>query len=141
MGLLPIQLKASLNFLNNFSDCNFLGRKIVLIELKGGNDGLNTIIPINVYDEYMDLNLDSLNESSNHYKEKLNKKANKKFESNFSFNNSSHLKFLANICKINLTVRDIVKSTNTFSVDGFKKTIFSPLSTFCLCFLKDISSN
>ena len=55
MGLLPIQLKASLNFLNNFSNCNFLGRKIVLIELKGGNDGLNTIIPINVYDEYMDL--------------------------------------------------------------------------------------
>ena len=55
MGLLPIQLKASLNFLNNFSNCNFLGRKIVLIELKGGNDGLNTIIPINVYDEYIDL--------------------------------------------------------------------------------------
>ena len=55
MGLLPIQLKASLNFLNNFSNCDFLGRKIVLIELKGGNDGLNTIIPINVYDEYIDL--------------------------------------------------------------------------------------
>ena len=55
VGLLPIQLKASLNFLNNFSNCNFLGRKIVLIELKGGNDGLNTIIQINVYDEYMDL--------------------------------------------------------------------------------------
>ncbi len=83
-----------------------------------------TLLLIGLDDEYMDLNLDSLNESSNHYKEKLNKKANKKFESNFSFNNSSHLKFLANICKINLTVRDIVKSTNTFSVDGFKKTIY-----------------
>ena len=69
-----------------------------------------TLLLIGLDDEYMDLNLDSLNESSNHYKEKLNKKANKKFESNFSFNNSSHLKFLANICKINLTVRDILSN-------------------------------
>ena len=52
MGLLPIQLKASLNFLNNFSNCNFLGRKIVLIELKGGNDGLNTLIPYQNSDYY-----------------------------------------------------------------------------------------
>jgi uncharacterized protein (DUF1501 family) len=31
------------------------GRTIVLIQLKGGNDGLNTIIPINQYDRYVQL--------------------------------------------------------------------------------------
>ena len=34
-----------------------------------------------------------------------------------------------------------VSIKNPFSVsDGYKKTVFSPSTTFCLCFLKDISS-
>lgn len=34
------------------------GRTIVLIQLKGGNDGLNTIIPIAQYDKYVELRPD-----------------------------------------------------------------------------------
>jgi uncharacterized protein (DUF1501 family) len=34
------------------------GRTIVLIQLKGGNDGLNTIIPIAQYDKYLELRPD-----------------------------------------------------------------------------------
>ena len=38
--------------LANF-DCDVSNQKIVLIELKGGNDGLNTLIPYNNYDYYV----------------------------------------------------------------------------------------
>ena len=36
-------------------DCTISNRKLVLINLAGGNDGLNTIIPINYYDVYSNL--------------------------------------------------------------------------------------
>ena len=54
-GLLPVQVHASLKFLNTNLSCDFSNRKIVLIELSGGNDGLNTIIPLNVYSDYVNL--------------------------------------------------------------------------------------
>ena len=54
-GLLPIQLNASFDFLKNIANCDFSNRKIVLIELKGGNDGLNTIVPINEYNKYVEM--------------------------------------------------------------------------------------
>jgi uncharacterized protein (DUF1501 family) len=55
VGLLPIQLDTSFKFLNNFSNCDFSNRKIVLIELAGGNDGLNTVIPLDVYSDYVQM--------------------------------------------------------------------------------------
>lgn len=54
-GLLPTQLNASFKFLNNFSSCDFSNRKIILIDLAGGNDGLNTLIPLNVYSDYVNM--------------------------------------------------------------------------------------
>jgi uncharacterized protein (DUF1501 family) len=33
----------------------FSQKKIVLIQLSGGNDGLNTVVPINQYDTYANL--------------------------------------------------------------------------------------
>lgn len=40
---------------NNIDPCDISNRKIVLIELNGGNDGLNTVVPINQYDLYAQL--------------------------------------------------------------------------------------
>ena len=54
-GLLPLQLNASFKFLKNSFNCDFSNRKIVLIDLKGGNDGLNTIIPLNIYSDYVNM--------------------------------------------------------------------------------------
>ena len=51
VGLLPFEMKAVLKQIA-LEECDFSNRKLVLIELKGGNDGLNTIIPINQYDTY-----------------------------------------------------------------------------------------
>ena len=54
-SLLPSQVTASLNIAKSFLDCTISNRKLVLINLAGGNDGLNTIIPINYYDIYSNL--------------------------------------------------------------------------------------
>ena len=54
MGLLPLELSAMLKSVN-IDSCDISNRKLVLINLAGGNDGLNTIIPINGYDTYANL--------------------------------------------------------------------------------------
>ena len=54
MGLLPFELKAMLKSVD-LTSCDVSNRKLVLINLAGGNDGLNTIIPINEYDTYANL--------------------------------------------------------------------------------------
>ena len=48
-GLLPMQLNASFKFLNSISNCDVSNRKIVLVDLAGGNDGLNTLIPFTIF--------------------------------------------------------------------------------------------
>lgn len=57
IGLLPIELKAMLPNLD-LSDCDFTHRRLILINLSGGNDGLNTIVPLNQYTEYANLRPD-----------------------------------------------------------------------------------
>lgn len=54
IGLLPFELNAMLKSVT-ISSCDVSNRKLVLINLAGGNDGLNTIIPINEYDAYANL--------------------------------------------------------------------------------------
>ncbi len=53
-ALMPFEVKAMLSAFD-LKDCDFSNRKLVLINLNGGNDGLNTVVPINQYDIYSDL--------------------------------------------------------------------------------------
>ena len=56
IGLTPFQLQAALKSFVPFADCpDISNRKLVLINLAGANDGLNTIIPLNQYDIYSNL--------------------------------------------------------------------------------------
>lgn len=51
VALSPIQVQAAFKTLMPFIDCpDATNRKLVLIFLAGGNDGLNTLIPLNQYD-------------------------------------------------------------------------------------------
>jgi len=54
IGLLPLELNAMLKQLS-INPCDFSNRKLVLVNLAGANDGLNTLIPINQYDIYSSL--------------------------------------------------------------------------------------
>ena len=55
IGLMPFQVNASLKLMNSFFNCDVSNRKLVLIELNGGNDGLNTVIPISGFTDYQNL--------------------------------------------------------------------------------------
>ncbi|MEP1487076.1 MAG: DUF1501 domain-containing protein [Algibacter sp.] len=56
IGLTPFQLQAALKSFMPYVECpDISNRKLVLINLAGGNDGLNTIIPLNQYDIYSNL--------------------------------------------------------------------------------------
>lgn len=56
ISLTPIELQAAIKQLFPTIICpEFSNRKLVLINLAGGNDGLNTIIPLNQYDQYSQL--------------------------------------------------------------------------------------
>tara|TARA_R110002050_G_scaffold104052_4_gene213224 strand:- start:14883 stop:16511 length:1629 start_codon:yes stop_codon:yes gene_type:complete len=56
IGLTPFQLQAALKSFMPYLECpDISNRKLVLINLAGGNDGLNTIIPLNQYDIYSNL--------------------------------------------------------------------------------------
>lgn len=50
-ALMPMEMMASREW-ESIKDCDFSKRKLVLINLDGGNDGLNTTIPLNQYDIY-----------------------------------------------------------------------------------------
>jgi len=53
-SILPHELQALVPSLP-LDGCDFSNRKIILINLAGGNDGLNMVVPINQYDIYANL--------------------------------------------------------------------------------------
>ena len=56
IGLTPFELQAALKSFMPYISCpDVSNRKLVLINLAGANDGLNTIIPLNQYDTYSNL--------------------------------------------------------------------------------------
>ena len=55
LGLFPYEITSALKVAEGFLGCNITNRKLVLINLAGGNDGLNTAVPLNNYDLYSNL--------------------------------------------------------------------------------------
>jgi len=50
-ALMPFEIKA-ITESEELKNCDYSNRRLVLINLDGGNDGLNTVIPLNQYDIY-----------------------------------------------------------------------------------------
>jgi len=97
--------------------------KILYLDNEVKNKFISLLL-IGLDKKYMDVGLNTLNDSSEHYKEKLNKRCQKKFNKNFNLNTKSHLSFLANICEVNLTIRNLTKNLNKYSINRFNKTVY-----------------
>lgn len=70
IGITPFELQATLKSFMPFANCpDISNRKLILINLQGANDGLNTVIPINQYDIYSTLrpNIKVPNSGANSY--------------------------------------------------------------------------
>ncbi|MFB0910508.1 MAG: twin-arginine translocation pathway signal, partial [Flavobacterium sp.] len=55
LSLLPTEVSALYKSVGMSGCPDVSSKKIVLIQLSGGNDGLNTVVPINQYDTYANL--------------------------------------------------------------------------------------
>lgn len=56
IALTPFELQAAVKSFMPYANCpDISNRKLVLINLAGANDGLNTIVPLNQYDTYSNL--------------------------------------------------------------------------------------
>jgi len=56
ISLTPLQLQAALKTFTPYMECpDISNRKLILINLAGANDGLNTVVPLNQYDIYSNL--------------------------------------------------------------------------------------
>ena len=55
LSLLPTEVFALFKSAGMTSCPNVNAKKIVLVQLSGANDGLNTVVPLNQYDAYANL--------------------------------------------------------------------------------------
>lgn len=55
IGLTPFQIQAALKTFIPINCPDISGRKLVLVNLAGANDGLNSLVPLNQYDAYSNL--------------------------------------------------------------------------------------
>ena len=55
LNSIPVRTMANTNLLQQMASASTNDKVLVIIQLHGGNDGLNTIIPIDQYTDYLDL--------------------------------------------------------------------------------------
>ena len=83
-----------------------------------------TLVLMGIDNKYLQIDVETLNNTSEFYKEKLNKRCQKKFKENFNENKKPHLNFLVKICEVNLTINDLINNTFKFSVKKYDNTVY-----------------
>lgn len=97
--------------------------KILYLD-KNVNNKFLTLVLMGIDNKYLETDLETLNNTSEHYKDKLNKRCQKKFKENFNENKKPHLNFLVKICEVNLTIKNITNNTFKFSVKKYDNTVY-----------------
>lgn len=113
----------SLKKFNHLNENNYM---LVKLNNNVKNNFLSSFL-IGINNKFLKLDVSDLNESTSYYKNKLNDKIMKKFdEKKFNNRNKQHLKYLADLCKMNLVIFDLNNLDLKFSTDlnNIYKTVY-----------------
>jgi hypothetical protein len=76
-------------------------------------DSFMNMFLIGLDNSYLDIDMDTLNNSSKYYRERLNKKFMNKFNKNFNLNNNRHLSYLSEVCGVDISIQNGDKKRET----------------------------
>ena len=83
-----------------------------------------TLLLIGLDDQYMDTDLETLNNSSNYYKKNLNQKIKSAFGENFSVKSKGHLDALSEMCGVNFIIKNLTSNENKYLSKIYGKTLY-----------------
>jgi hypothetical protein len=76
-------------------------------------DSFMNMFLIGLDNSYLDIDMETLNNSSKYYRERLNKKFMNKFNKNFNLNNNRHLSYLSEVCGVDISIQNEDKMRET----------------------------
>jgi hypothetical protein len=76
-------------------------------------DSFMNMFLIGLDNSYLDIDMETLNNSSKYYRERLNKKFMNKFNKNFNLNNNRHLSYLSEVCGVDISIQNGDKKRET----------------------------
>lgn len=76
-------------------------------------DSFMNMFLIGLDNSYLDIDMETLNNSSKYYRERLNKKFMNKFNKNFNLNNNRHLSYLSEVCGVDISIHNGDKKRET----------------------------
>ena len=106
-------------------DIHKVSDKYKILYLKEGvKNKFLTLLLIGLDDQYMNTDLDTLNNSSNYYKKNLNQKIKLAFGENFSVKSKGHLDALSEICGVNFIIKNLTSNENKYASKIYGKTLY-----------------
>ena len=106
-------------------DIHKVSDKYKILYLKEGvKNKFLTLLLIGLDDQYMDTDLETLNNSSNYYKKNLNQKIKLAFGENFSVKSKGHLDALSEICGVNFIIKNLTSNENKYASKIYGKTLY-----------------
>ena len=106
-------------------DIHKVSDKYKILYLKEGvKNKFLTLLLIGLDDQYMNTDLETLNNSSNYYKKNLNQKIKSAFGENFSVKSNEHLDALSEICGVNFIIKNLTSNENKYLSKIYGKTLY-----------------
>lgn len=106
-------------------DIHKVSDKYKILYLKEGvKNKFLTLLLIGLDDQYMNTDLETLNNSSNYYKKNLNQKIKSAFGENFSVKSNGHLDALSEMCGVNFIIKNLTSNENKYASKIYGKTLY-----------------
>ena len=106
-------------------DIHKVSDKYKILYLKEGvKNKFLTLLLIGLDNQYMNTDLETLNNSSNYYKKNLNQKIKSAFGENFNIKSNGHLDALSEMCGVNFIIKNLTSNENKYLSKIYGKTLY-----------------